>query len=258
MTPRRDAGSPSRFSPAPTVRVAGRSPMRTLAIVPIKSFEVAKQRLSHSLASGGRRSLVQAMFSDVLGALRRVEGVERIAVVTADGAAGSVASGERVVVLHDNVSAGQSEATQIGIRYAIDEGFDRVLLVPGDTPLVQPPEIDDLLERCERDAIAVAIVADRHGAGTNGLLIAPPGTFDPSFGPDSLERHLAQARDRDLAHRVESLASLEHDIDTPGDLAALWTVVEGSRRGAQRTRGALTQLDRSGAREAIVGAAVEA
>src|SRR4051794_3347034 len=144
------------------------------------------------------------------------------------------------------------------MRSAIGESFASVLLLPGDTPLVQPPEIDELLDRCARDAIAVAIVADRHGAGTNGLLIAPPGTFDPSFGPDSLERHLAQARERDLAHRVEALASLEHDIDTPGDLAALWAVVEDSRRGAQRTRGALTQLDRAGAREAIVGAAVEA
>jgi 2-phospho-L-lactate guanylyltransferase len=97
--------------------------MRTLAIVPIKSFEVAKQRLSDSLASGGRRSLVQAMFSDVLGALRRVEGIESIAVVTADVSAGSVASGERMVVLEDTLSAGQSAATQIGIRYAIDNGF---------------------------------------------------------------------------------------------------------------------------------------
>ena len=76
--------------------------MRTLAIVPIKSFEVAKQRLSESLASGGRRSLVQAMFSDVLGALRKVHGIESIAVVTADVAAGSVASGERMMVLEDN------------------------------------------------------------------------------------------------------------------------------------------------------------
>src|SRR3954468_10866453 len=232
--------------------------MRTLAIVPIKSFEVAKQRLSESLASGGRGSLVQAMFSGVRGARRGVEGMEQIAVVTADVAAGSIAAGERMVLLHDDLCAGQSEATQIGIRYAIDNGFGRVLLVPGDTPLVQPPELDDLLERCERDGIGVAIVADRHGTGTNGLLIAPPGTFDPSFGPGSLERHLQQARERDLVHRVESLASLEHDIDTPGDLAALWTVVDGSRRGAQRTRGALTQLDRAGARRAIVGAAVEA
>src|SRR3954467_2819721 len=101
MTPRRDGGWPSRFSAASPVRVAGRSPMRTLAIVPIKSFEVAKQRLSESLASGGRRALVQAMFSDGLGALRKVQGIEAIAVVTADVAAGSVASGDRMVPLHD-------------------------------------------------------------------------------------------------------------------------------------------------------------
>ena len=56
---------------------------------------------------------------------------------------------------------------------------------------------------------------------------------------------------------MEALPSLEHDVDTPGDLAALWAVVDEQRRGAQRTRGALMQLDRAGAREAIVGAAVE-
>jgi 2-phospho-L-lactate guanylyltransferase len=232
--------------------------MRTLAIVPIKSFEVAKQRLSDTLAKGGRRSLVQAMFSDVLGALRRTAGIEAIAVVTADAAAASVATGERMVVLVDDVSAGQSAATEIGIRYAREHGFERVLLVPGDTPLLKPPELEDLLARAERDGISVAIVPDRHGTGTNGLLIAPPGIFDPSFGPGSLERHREQARERRLVHRIEALPSLEHDVDTPGDLAALWTVVDGSRRGAQRTRGALMQLDRAGARDAIAGAAVEA
>jgi 2-phospho-L-lactate guanylyltransferase len=232
--------------------------MRTLAIVPIKSFEVAKQRLSDTLAKGGRRSLVQAMFSDVLGALRRTAGIESIAVVTADSAAATVASGERMVVLADDVSAGQSAATEIGIRYAREQGFERVLLVPGDTPLLKPPEVEDLLTRSERDGISVAIVPDRHGTGTNGLLIAPPGIFDPSFGPGSLERHRAQARERKLVHRIEALPSLGHDVDTPGDLAALWSVVDESRRGAQRTRGALSQLDRAGARDVIAGAAVEA
>jgi 2-phospho-L-lactate guanylyltransferase len=232
--------------------------MRTLAIVPIKSFDLAKQRLSDSLASGGRRSLVQAMFSDVLGALRKTEGIEAIAVVTADVEASAAATGERMILLEDDACDGQSAATQIGIRYAVDEGYERVLLVPGDTPLLKPPELESLLVRSERDGIAVAIVSDRHGTGTNGLLITPPGAFDPSFGPGSLERHRAQAQERKLVHRIEALPSLEHDIDTPGDLVALWAVVDDSRRGAQRTRGALTQLDRAGARDAIVGAAVEA
>ena len=163
-----------------------------------------------------------------------------------------------MVVLHDGVGAGQSAATEIGIRYAVDERFERVLLVPGDTPLLNPPDLDEMLARCERDEIGVAIVSDRHGTGTNGLLIAPPDAFRPSFGDGSLERHLAQAREQGLVHRVEALPSLEHDVDTPGDLAALWDVVDGSRRGAQRTRGALTQLDRAGVRSAVVGAAVQA
>jgi 2-phospho-L-lactate guanylyltransferase len=232
--------------------------MRTLAIVPIKSFEIAKQRLSGSLASGGRRSLVQAMFSDVLGSLRSTAGIEAIAVVTGDISARTVAVGDRMILLDDEQNTGQSAATAIGIAYASEQGYERVLLVPGDTPLLKPPEIEELLGRCERDGIAVAIVPDRHGTGTNGLLIAPPGAFDPSFGPGSLERHLAQARERGLPHRVESAPSLEHDVDTPGDLAALWSVVDESRRGAQRTRGALMQLDKAGARAAVAGAAVEA
>src|SRR5437870_1414799 len=182
--------------------------MRTLAIVPIKSFDVAKQRLADSLAVGSRRSLVQAMFSDVLGALRRATRVDRIAVVTADVAAGAIATGDRMVVLHDGASAGQSAATEIGIRYAIDEGFERVLLVPGDTPLLKPPDLDDMLDRCERDGVALAIVPDRHGTGTNGLLIAPPDAFRPSFGEGSFDRHVAQARERELEYRIEKLPSL--------------------------------------------------
>jgi 2-phospho-L-lactate guanylyltransferase len=228
--------------------------VRTLAIVPIKSLANAKQRLAETLAGGTRRSLVQAMFSDVLGGLRRAEGIDAIAVVTDDVVAQSLASGDRVVVLPDGREAGQSEATEIGISYAREHGYERVLLVPGDTPLLDPVEVEDLLMRTSRDGVAAAIVPDRHGTGTNALVITPPGSFNPSFGPGSLERHLAQARASGAVHRVENVRSLLIDVDTPADLAALWAVCDESRRGAQRTRGALAQLDRSGVRAAIEGA----
>jgi 2-phospho-L-lactate guanylyltransferase len=211
----------------------------------------AKQRLGDALERGSRRSLVQAMFSDVLGALRRTESVDAIAVVTDDVVAESLASGDRIAVLPDGREAGQSHATEIGISYARDHGFDRVLLVPGDTPLLDPVELEEMLARCEREAVAVAVVPDRHGTGTNALLISPPGTFAPSFGPDSLERHLTAAREDGVVHRVEHVPSLALDIDTPADLAALWAVVDAQRRGAQRTRGTLAQFDRTGIRAAI-------
>jgi len=228
--------------------------LRTQAIVPIKSFSSAKQRLAEVLATGSRRSLVQAMFSDVLASLRRCQRIDRIAVVTADPFAESIALGDRVPVLHDDVSAGQSAATQIGIADAIANGFERVLLVPGDTPLLDPAEVDALLERTERDGVEVAVVPDRHGAGTNALVLAPPDAVQPSFGEGSFERHMAGAREAARSCRAEPVDSLGPDVDTPEDLALVWNLVDGARVRAQRTRGALAQLERSGARAALDGA----
>jgi 2-phospho-L-lactate guanylyltransferase len=122
-------------------------------------------------------------------------------------------------------------------------GADRVLLVPGDTPLIDPREVDQLLDTAEREALATAIVADRHRTGTNALVLTPPDSINPSFGPGSLDRHRRLAREADVSHRVVPVASLEHDVDTPEDLAALREALAGVRGRAQRTWGALHQID---------------
>lgn len=229
--------------------------MRTNAIVPIKSFGDAKQRLADVLAAGSRRSLVQAMFSDVLASLRRCNRLDGISVVTADPLADSIARVDRVTVLRDDAGSGQSAAAEIGIAHAIANGFDRALLVPGDTPLLDPAEVDDLIDRTERDGIDVAIVPDRHGTGTNALLLTPPDAIRPSFGEGSFDRHVGAARDAGRSHRVEAVSSLAPDVDTPDDLAVVWNLVDAqARMRAQRTRGALRQLERSGARAALQGA----
>jgi 2-phospho-L-lactate guanylyltransferase len=229
--------------------------MRTLAVVPVKSFSSAKQRLSGVLATGSRGSLAQAMFSDVLGALRRAEQVDEIAVVTDDISAEAIARRDGATVLKDDRRSGQSDAAAIGIEYAESEGFGRVALLPGDTPLLDPHELDALLALAEREEIEVAIVGDRAGTGTNALVITPPTLFAPSFGPGSLERHLAAARGSAIHHRTVDVPSLAHDVDTADDLAALWGTLGQSRRAAQRTRGALAQLERTGARAKVEAAA---
>jgi 2-phospho-L-lactate guanylyltransferase len=221
--------------------------MRTLAILPVKSFGAAKQRLSEMLGQGAREALAQAMFSDVLGSLRRVKGLDAIAVVTGDARAESAARGGRVLVLRDRDQTGQSDATMIGIRHALEGSFDRALLVPGDTPMLDPLEVDGMLTRASSERLEAVIVPDRAGTGTNALLLQPPDAFDPSFGPGSFERHVDAASGAGIRFRVERVRSLMHDVDTPGDLADLGVLL-GERRGvAPRTRGALHQLDRSSA-----------
>jgi 2-phospho-L-lactate guanylyltransferase len=218
--------------------------MRTIAILPVKSFNAAKQRLAGLLGAGSRQALAQAMFSDVLSSLRHVPGLDAVAVVTSDRVAESAALGERVQVLRDTEQAGQSEATLIGIRYAQTAGYERVLLVPGDTPLVESREVGRLLAL----DTPVAIVPDRHGTGTNALLLAPPDAITPSFGPGSFARHVAAAHEAGVEHAVERLSGLMFDIDTPDDLADLSTALDERRGHAPSTRGALRQLDRSRAR----------
>jgi 2-phospho-L-lactate/phosphoenolpyruvate guanylyltransferase len=221
--------------------------MRTIAILPVKSFTAAKQRLAGLLGAGSRQALAQAMFSDVLTTLRHVPGLDAIAVITADRVAESAALGERVQVLRDTEQAGQSEAALIGIRYAQAAGYERALLVPGDTPLLDAGDVVELLGL----EASVAIVPDRHGTGTNALLISPPDAIAPSFGPGSFERHVAAARAAGVEYTVERVPGLMLDIDTPEDLADLSSALEGRRGQAPSTRGALRQLDRSRARAAV-------
>jgi 2-phospho-L-lactate/phosphoenolpyruvate guanylyltransferase len=218
--------------------------VRTAAILPVKSFGAAKQRLGSLLGSGSRHALAQAMFQDVLASLRRVEGIERIVIVASEPSV-EFAADDHIVVLEDEVSDGQSPAAAVGIRWAVAGGFERVLLVPGDTPLLSAPEIDALLANAPEE---VVIVPDRHGTGTNGLLLRPPTAIEPSFGPDSLKRHVAAAEAASVAHRVERVPSLVFDVDTADDLAVVADAIEKSRATAPRTRGALRQLDRAGAR----------
>jgi 2-phospho-L-lactate/phosphoenolpyruvate guanylyltransferase len=221
--------------------------MKTLAILPVKSFGDAKQRLAPALGAGSRQALAQAMFLDVLAALRRVSALDSVTVVTSDPVAEEAARGERVRVLRDDQEAGQSAAALIGIREALADGFERVLLVPGDTPLLDPGEVAGLLAARR----PVSIVPDRHGSGTNALVLVPPDAIEPSFGPGSLARHVTAAADAGLAHAVEEVPTLMLDVDTGDDLAALSGALAGRRGQAPSTRGALRQLDRSRAWRAV-------
>ena len=100
-----------------------------------------------------------------------------------------------------------------------------MLLVPGDTPLLAADELEALLARADAEQLGIVVVPDRHGEGTNALLLQPPDAIAPSFGPGSRERHVESARASGRAHAVEPLSSLMLDIDT-GVTDALLLVLE--------------------------------
>jgi 2-phospho-L-lactate guanylyltransferase len=217
--------------------------METLAVLPVKTFARAKHRLAPAVGSRDRRELAEAMVGDVLEALAAVNTLAGIVVVTAEPLAVAAAAETGAGVIHDAREAGQSVAAGLGIAAALERGAGRVLLVPGDCPALDPAEVEGLLEAAHAGGAAAAtIVPDRHGSGTNALVLAPPAAIVPSFGPGSFARHAARARAAGAAIRVAEVPSLGLDVDTPSDLAALHAALARHSRGAVRTRAVLTRL----------------
>src|ERR1700677_795259 len=185
--------------------------MRTAAILPVKRFAQAKQRLGASVADPLRLELARAMVGDVLAALAETAAIELTIVVTGEPSVAATARAGTAIAIDDTAQDGQSAAVGLGVRRALDAGIERVLCIPGDCPTLDPAELEVLLSarpsvlRSEpsRAGAEVVIVPDRHGTGTNGLLLAPPDAIPPSFGPDSCERHTALALAAGITCRVE-------------------------------------------------------
>jgi 2-phospho-L-lactate guanylyltransferase len=215
--------------------------VQTVAVLPVKRFADAKQRLSDGLPPATRRALAEAMLTDVLVALRRTELLDEVIVVTAEPAAEALALGYGARTVHDPREAGQSAAAELGLQAVRDA--DMVLLVPGDCPALDPRQLDELIASAD-PAPSVVLVPDRHGSGTNGLLLRPPGAIAPAFGPGSRDRHTELAAQAGATLRVEPLPSLVLDVDTPDDLEAMRAALDASRGGAAHTRGLLRRLAR--------------
>jgi 2-phospho-L-lactate/phosphoenolpyruvate guanylyltransferase len=218
--------------------------MRTAAILPVKSFALAKRRLGASVADPLRLDLASAMVADVLLALAQTTSLQLTIVVTREDSVAAAAREQGALVLTDSAEDGQSAAVTLGVERALAEGVERVLCVPGDCPALDPAELESLLGSHGGES-GVVIVPDRHGTGTNGLLLTPPDAIVPSFGPDSCERHRALARAAGVACRLERPPSLLLDIDTGADLTALRERLSGERARAWRTRAVLGQPERT-------------
>jgi 2-phospho-L-lactate guanylyltransferase len=217
--------------------------VRTAAVLPVKSFSKAKQRLGEAVGGSERQELAAAMVGDVLSALA-VAPLDQVVVVTAEPVAAEAAAKAGATVVHDPDERGQSAAANRGIDAALARDAERVLLVPGDCPALDPVEVDDLLLAHPSSDKRVTIVPDRHGTGTNALVLCPPDAIAPSFGPGSRARHEQLARDAGAECRIAEPPSLALDIDTIDDLAVLRSALDSRTGGAAHTRGLLARLGR--------------
>jgi 2-phospho-L-lactate/phosphoenolpyruvate guanylyltransferase len=220
--------------------------VKTTVILPVKRFANAKTRVVETIGPPGRAAVLRAMLADVLTALDRACEVERVILVTGEGRAEKVAmerakrSPTPLEVMRDPRDHGHSEAATLGIVRAKALGATCTALLPGDCPLLEPPELDNALSSFSEGTVGVA--SDHHGTGTNGLFLSPADAIGPAFGPGSCERHLDRARRAGFQAELMDIPSLALDLDTPDDLVALASLLADDPKRAPLTAAALAEL----------------
>ena len=222
--------------------------MKTLAILPVKSFGAAKQRLADALGAGSRQS---ARSGDVR---RRARARAARARTRRDrgrdvrpsggvGGRGSRGAGARAPRGGARRATRRPPCSASATRSLTD--YDRVLLVPGDTPLVQAAELAALLA----GATGVVVVPDRHGTGTNALVLvaARRDRAELRAGQPRAPRGRGRGGGRSIPRRGGSRPRARRGHTRTTSRSSLSAELELRRGPAPATRGALRQLDRAGA-----------
>lgn len=185
--------------------------MTCWALLALKPPHLGKTRLAGVLSRTQRERLIRVMFERVLGALDGAEEIDRVAVITP-----ALELLPRGVIALDDPGAGLNHALGEGRRQLIARGADEVLVLHADLPALTATEVDDFVRQGRRASLALA--ADRHGSGTNAILLAGRGDFNFRFGAESFARHLNEARTRGLEPARAALPGFAADIDEAADL----------------------------------------
>src|SRR5258705_4884781 len=191
--------------------------MTLWAIVPVKPLRRGKSRLAGTLNEDERTDLNRALLKHTLETLSDLKEVDGVLVVSRDPNALTIARNHGARTVQEDgqpeLNTALKRATVVAQVYATRG----VLVLPADLPLVSRDDILTLIRRAGEPPVVV-IAPDRHGSGTNALLISPAGMIEYDFGVNSFQRHCQRAKDAGARLEVVNLPALGLDLDLPEDL----------------------------------------
>jgi len=186
------------------------------AIVPVKPLRRGKSRLAGILTEDERTDLNRALLQHTLQILSELKEVDEVLVVSRDPQVLTIARNYGARTVREDgqpeLNTALRRATVIAQVYATRG----VLVLPADLPLISREDALALVERAT-DPPVVVIAPDRHGKGTNALLIAPAGLIEYDFGENSFQRHCDLVKKAGARLEVVNLPSLGLDLDSPED-----------------------------------------
>ena len=207
------------------------------AIVPIKTFERAKQRLANVLSEEERRALMLAMARDVLTCLTKCNQLSGILIVSRTPEADALAQSFGTERYAESPTANLAQALEQATQHLIDHfNAKGVVIVPADVPGIAAEELDQLLRNNE----TVTILPDAENVGTNGLICKPPLCLPYIFDGQSFKPHVDAAFERGITPTIVPATKFSLDIDTPKDLVAVLNEEPDSQTASYLRRSGIT------------------
>ena len=191
--------------------------MTLWAIVPVKPLRRGKSRLAGTLSEAERTDLNRLLLQNTLKTLSELKEVEEVLVISRDPHALTIARNYGARTVRENGQPELNTALQRATVVAQVYTTGAVLILPADLPLITAEDVRTLIERAGEPP-AVVIAPDRHGTGTNALLISPSGLIEYDFGENSFQRHCQRAKEAGARLEIVNLPSLGLDLDLPEDL----------------------------------------
>jgi 2-phospho-L-lactate guanylyltransferase len=204
-----------------------------MILVPVKNLANAKQRLASVLGQASRVELARAMLFDVLETLATWANRPQVAIVTSDPFALDLARSFDFEVIADHANRSETDAIEMATQVGLSRGVDSTLVIPGDIPLIQSWELENILGVAPSEGSVLVPAAD--GRGTNAAWRRPAALFPLRFGNDSFKPHLAAAQATHKPCVVLPLPGIALDIDNPSDLREL-AVAPGETRAQRLVR----------------------
>lgn len=202
--------------------------LRIAAIVPVASIEGAKTRLGESLDAEERRDLVERLLATTLEAALAVDRLADVLVVSPDRDVLALASTAGARTLRQRTAG-----LNAGVREARDDvvagGAGAVVVLPVDLPFITTAAVAELLAPLDDGTDVVVLVPDRHGSGTNALVLRPPDAIGFAFGLGSRAAHRSAAERAGVPY-IEVGGPLSIDLDTPDDLVLVESMASEAPR----------------------------
>ena len=189
--------------------------MKTVAIVPVKSFSKAKTRLT--ISPEKTVDVCKLMLDEVLRTISITKKIDNTIIVSHDQSAFDIGKKFGVIEVFDELESGVNNAITLADEYISDSEFDTSIILPQDIPFFNSSDLDNLFSFFQRKN-SVIIVPSRQFNGTNSLIRNPSRIMTTRYDEGTYKSHLDEAKCNNIDFSLVLIRRLMLDIDRQIDI----------------------------------------